>query len=72
VAVVDVPDPSYGVRLVAHVVAAQPVDVIELQDWVRDRLSRAAVPRQVLFLDELPRGATGKVLKRELRPAAAR
>ena len=72
VAVVDVPDPSYGVRLVAHVVAARPVDVMELQDWVRDRLSRAAVPRQVLFLDELPRGATGKVLKRELRPAAAR
>ncbi len=67
VSVVDVPDPSYGVRLVAHVVTTAPVEPRALQDWVRDRLSRAAVPREVRLVDELPRGATGKVLKRELR-----
>ena len=67
VAVLDVPDPSYGARLVAYVVTHRPVPAQELQDWVRDRLDRAAVPRQVVFTDELPRNATGKVVKRELR-----
>ncbi len=67
VAVVDVPDPAYGARLVAHVVARRPVAVDELQRHVADRLARAAVPRDVRFTAELPRGATGKVLKRELR-----
>lgn len=66
-AVVDVPDTSYGVRLVAHVVLDRPVPDRELQDWVRDRVARAAVPREVRVVDELPRNATGKVLKRELR-----
>jgi len=70
-AVVGVPDPSYGARLVAHVVTSGPVEVRELQDRVRDRLARAAVPREVLFVDSLPRGATGKVLKRRLGPGAA-
>ncbi len=70
VAVVDVPDESYGARLVAHVVTSREVPEQELQDWVRDKLARHAVPREVRFTDELPRNATGKVLKRELRPAA--
>lgn len=65
--VVDVPDASYGVRLVAHVVASRVVEARELQDWVRDRLDRAAVPRVVEFTDQLPRNATGKVLKKDLR-----
>ena len=34
---------------------------------VRDHLARYKVPREVIFLDELPRNPTGKVLKRELR-----
>ena len=68
--VVDVPDASYGVRLVAHVVAGRPVAAQELQDWVREHLTREAVPREVLFAGQLPRGATGKVLKRELRQHA--
>jgi acyl-CoA synthetase (AMP-forming)/AMP-acid ligase II len=69
VAVVDEEDPRYGVRLVAHVVPAggAPVDETALQDLVRSRLARYAVPRKVVVLDELPRNATGKVLKRELR-----
>jgi fatty-acyl-CoA synthase len=34
---------------------------------VRDHLARYKVPREVVFLDELPRNPTGKILKRELR-----
>jgi acyl-CoA synthetase (AMP-forming)/AMP-acid ligase II len=69
VAVVDEPDPVYGVRLVAHVVAAagQQVDPGALQQHVRERLARYAVPREVRVRDALPRNSTGKVLRRELR-----
>jgi fatty-acyl-CoA synthase len=69
VAVVDVPDDRWGARLVAHVVPASgaTVDPEELQARVRDQVARFAVPREVKVVDELPRNATGKVLKRELR-----
>jgi fatty-acyl-CoA synthase len=66
VAVVGVDDPSYGSKLVAHVVLSGQVDVSELQDWVRSKLARFAVPREIQVHDELPRNTTGKVLKREL------
>lgn len=69
VAVTDVPDDRWGARLVAHVVPAkgQTVDGEQLQALVRDRLARFAVPREVRVVDQLPRNATGKVLKRELQ-----
>ena len=38
----------------------------ELKDWVKHHLARYKVPREIVFLDELPRNATGKILKREL------
>jgi fatty-acyl-CoA synthase len=38
-----------------------------LKKYVKNHLARFKVPRDVVFLDELPRNATGKVLKRELR-----
>ena len=38
----------------------------QVKDHVRDNLARYKVPREVVFLDELPRNPTGKVLKREL------
>ncbi len=66
-AVVDVEDPAYGVRLVAHVVTTGDVDPEELQGLVRDQLAKHAVPREVVVHDELPRNATGKVLKKDLR-----
>ena len=54
-------------RLRAFVVTADPApDEEELRDWVRQNLARYKVPREVVFVDELPRNATGKVLKREL------
>ena len=65
-AVVGVEDPSYGAKLVAHVVLSKKVPDQELQDWVRSKLARFAVPREIQVHDELPRNTTGKVVKREL------
>ncbi|MFL6239428.1 MAG: AMP-binding protein [Actinomycetes bacterium] len=69
VAVVGVPDEKFGARLVAHVVAAngQQFDVDAVREHVRQNLGRIYVPRDVVLHDELPRNATGKVVKRELR-----
>jgi acyl-CoA synthetase (AMP-forming)/AMP-acid ligase II len=71
VAVVGVPDEDFGQRLRAVVVTgpgAEPTDELgeELREWVRARLARFSVPREVVFLDELPRNATGKVLRSRL------
>ncbi len=38
----------------------------DLKAWVKQNLARYKVPREIVFVDELPRNATGKVLKREL------
>jgi acyl-CoA synthetase (AMP-forming)/AMP-acid ligase II len=68
VAVVGVDDEQFGQRLKAFVVAvrgAEP-DPEELKDYVKANLARYKVPREIEFLDELPRNATGKVVKREL------
>ena len=67
-AAIGVDDDDYGKRLRAFVVLASRRAVTEddLKDWVKDNLARYKVPREIVFLDELPRNATGKVLKREL------
>jgi acyl-CoA synthetase (AMP-forming)/AMP-acid ligase II len=68
-AVTGVPDEQYGQRLAAFVVLAPgaDVDADDVRGWVRAELSRFAVPRDVTFVDELPRNSTGKVVHRELR-----
>ena len=68
VAALGVDDDDYGKRLRAFVVCADGQDVSEseVRDWVKSNLARYKVPRDIVFLDELPRNATGKVLKREL------
>jgi fatty-acyl-CoA synthase len=67
-AVIGVDDEDFGKRLRAYVVAAGDASPgeEELRDHVRRNLARYKVPRDVVFIDELPRNATGKVLKREL------
>ncbi|SHH10088.1 AMP-binding protein [Streptoalloteichus hindustanus] len=67
-AVVGVPDEEYGQRLAAYVVPAEGVDLTAdaVREHVRANLARFSVPRDVVFLDALPRNSTGKVLKREL------
>ncbi len=70
VAVVGVQDDKYGQRLAAYLVlrdgaALGPEDV---RDHVRHHRARFSVPRDVVFLAELPRNATGKIVKRALPP----
>ena len=67
VAVIGVDDEKFGQRLKAYVVERGKVSEKELQDYVKAHLARYKVPREVEFLKELPRNATGKVLKRELK-----
>ena len=65
-AAIGVPDDDFGKRLRAFVVTRGDVEEDELRDWVKQNLARFKVPRDFVFVDELPRNATGKVLKREL------
>ncbi len=72
VAAIGVDDDEFGKRLRAFVVldGGEPDDPEAVTDTlkahVKDNLARYKVPRDFVFLDELPRNATGKVLKREL------
>jgi fatty-acyl-CoA synthase len=67
-AAIGVDDEDFGQRLMAFVVTAEGKDASEqeLKDYVKQNLARYKVPREIVFLDEIPRNATGKVLKREL------
>jgi fatty-acyl-CoA synthase len=66
---IGVEDKDWGHRLRAFVVKKQDASVDEdtIKVYVRDHLARYKVPREVIFLEELPRNPTGKILKRELR-----
>jgi acyl-CoA synthetase (AMP-forming)/AMP-acid ligase II len=69
VAVIGVPDERLGEVGMAFVVPA-PGKVLELEAviaWSRENMANFKVPRRVEILDALPRNATGKVLKFELR-----
>jgi fatty-acyl-CoA synthase len=69
VAVFGVDDEGFGQRLKAVVVLREGVSVTEdeLKAHVKANLAAYKVPREVVFMDELPRTSTGKVLKRVLR-----
>ena len=64
-----VEDKEWGHRLRAFVVKTEGASVDEdtIKAYVKENLARYKVPREVIFLDELPRNPTGKILKRELR-----
>ena len=64
-----VEDEEWGARLRAFVVKKEGsgVDEDAIKLYVREHLARYKVPREVVFLDQLPRNPTGKILKRELR-----
>ncbi|WP_327139781.1 AMP-binding protein [Nocardia sp. NBC_01327] len=73
VAVVGVPDHEFGQRLAAYIVKREGsgLDPDMVRTYIRHRLSRFSVPRDIVFLPALPRGETGKVLKRLLTGALA-
>ena len=72
-AVVGFPDEVFGEQVVAFVVAAdqktENTDQLagEIQQQCRDNLANFKVPKHVVFIDELPRNPSGKVLKTKLR-----
>ncbi|MDX6739705.1 AMP-binding protein [Actinocorallia sp. A-T 12471] len=68
VAVTGVTDPEYGQRLAAYLVLRPGAELTEreVREHVRTRVARFAVPRDVVFVEELPRNATGKVVYRWL------
>jgi fatty-acyl-CoA synthase len=69
VAVIGAPDDRWGEKVTAVVALreSEGVEAEELIEWTRERIARFKAPREVVFVPELPRNATGKVLKRELR-----
>jgi acyl-CoA synthetase (AMP-forming)/AMP-acid ligase II len=68
-AVIGLPDPTWGERVTAVVVLRQGAAATdtEIIATARDRLAGFKTPKQVHFIDELPKNVSGKILKRELR-----
>ena len=68
VAVVGVPDRDFGQRLRAFVVPIPGSGLVpdEITEYVRASLARHKIPREVVLVDQVPRNATGKVLRRAL------
>ncbi|CAL9366489.1 Long-chain-fatty-acid--CoA ligase [Streptomyces sp. enrichment culture] len=66
-AVVGLPDPRWIEAVTAVVVPRGDVTEAELIAWARERLAHFKAPKRVLFAEALPRNASGKILKRELR-----
>ena len=72
-AVVGVPHAELGEEIGAAVALAdgERATPEELSEFVKERLAAYKYPRLVWFVDELPKGPTGKILKREIRPPKA-
>lgn len=68
VVVQGIPDPDWGQALAAYIVLreGEDFDKDDVIDYAKANVARFAVPRHVIYLDELPRNPTGKVMKREL------
>ena len=68
VVVTGIPDPKWGQCLAAYVVVreGERLDEDEVVSYAKEHVARFAVPRRTMFLEELPRNPTGKVMKREL------
>jgi fatty-acyl-CoA synthase len=67
-AAVGVDDEKFGQRLKAFVVLSDGAELSEddIKGYVKDNLANYKVPREIVFIDELPRNQTGKVLKKDL------
>lgn len=68
--VIGIPDKEYGEKVIACIVIKQKnmqFDPAELKSFLKKHLTPFKVPKEFVALDELPKGSTGKILKRELR-----
>jgi long-chain acyl-CoA synthetase len=72
-AVVGVPDDAMGEEVGAAVVLkeGQDTDPRDIQAFVKERVAAYKYPRRIWFLDALPKGPTGKILKREIKAPQA-
>lgn len=69
VAIIGVPDQVWGESVKAVIVAkpSESIDEQELIGWTRERIAAYKAPKSVALVDALPKNASGKVLKHELR-----
>jgi long-chain acyl-CoA synthetase len=72
-AVIGVPDEYRGESVKAFVspMPGVTLEPDEVQSWARQRLAAYKYPREVVVMDELPKSATGKILRRSLRETAS-
>jgi long-chain acyl-CoA synthetase len=73
-AVIGIPHPTHGEEVAAVVVVDDPATITpdDVRDYVKAQVAPYKYPRQIWFLDALPKGPTGKILKREISiPASA-
>jgi long-chain acyl-CoA synthetase len=71
VAVIGIPHPDLGEE-VGAAVALKPgasATPAELREFARDKMAAYKYPRQVWLVESLPKGPTGKILRREVHPA---
>jgi long-chain acyl-CoA synthetase len=69
-AVIGIPDDEFGEEVAAAVALKDDAECSneELREHVKSQVAAYKYPRQVWFVDELPKGPTGKILKREIQP----
>jgi long-chain acyl-CoA synthetase len=69
-AVVGVPHAELGEEVGAAVALKDgaEVEIDELRAFVKEQVAAYKYPRTIWFVDELPKGPTGKILKREISP----
>jgi long-chain acyl-CoA synthetase len=67
--VIGVPDDTWGETVKALVVLrpGAPANVADIIAWTRERIAHFKAPKSVDFVELIPRNATGKILRRELR-----
>jgi long-chain acyl-CoA synthetase len=72
-AVIGLPDKEYGERVTAFIVLnkGEILDPADLKQFLKEQLAGYKVPKEYIAIDELPKSATGKILKRELKKITA-